>query len=779
MPESLQKILAEAKAGKFSSISGLSEDDVANVWENVSTYIEKQMSSQKGVQIPNFGTFSFSQKKMDVGNNKYILMQRPVFNISEKFAQTHGLQFTKYMVPGHIPSPQLNFAAMAFESPFDRDTVESCVREIIGSVSRAVAAKRNVELSFAGIGRLQIRDCRVKMRFYKEFINQMDGSGDLLNSMQNRAGTVDSVMSNRPFSRPGTSNTLILPRINPAPGGASGSGNPLPPLAETDENQNYSSPPPPPVPSSPPEPIVETSINPDIVQYVPDRPDEPEGPVLQEEMERHIKSDAIRIDAFEEPGVGDCATETAIDNMLRDAELREEPVDVYMPKAVMDEIHAERKASPAGRGMSRMAVPMAQATGVSLMDEFVPGNNANNSGVKLSPIPPPEPKAVGFADAMPGGGLEHKPLTPPRLAPLQRSMSAENMVGEKPASKPPTPASACGHPRAGQELCYLCHQRARRNIPVSFTEERKKREEEEERLLQQYQTMRDAEDILREQERHISRRHDLQKISAFNLGVSEAVNAKKRAKDFEPQRSYIFQRRPLTPPRLPKQEQYLRELTTQVESKNGAIARTKADEEFLERLEQVQLAEDLAAQREQNIKNKIEQVDSYKKALDTQVRFKPTLLPPREPDTEVFGKNDTTNETLAERRRRAQQLFQEQRDLVDQRKREVILRRLAEQERDQMILEKTKEGVEEDWAHRHRARVENRRHLEDSWKQAADMKRARDLETRLQGLESGKLLHEQCDQYSHCKQCKRRVNNCGESNIWSESRYVPGSRIMV
>lgn len=59
--------------------------------------------------------------------------------------------------------------------------------------------------------------------------------------------------------------------------------------------------------------------------------------------------------------------------------------------------------------------------------------------------------------------------------------------------------TSCGHPVAGQELCYLCHQRARRNIPVSFTEERRRREEEEARLLQQYQTMKDAEDILKEQ----------------------------------------------------------------------------------------------------------------------------------------------------------------------------------------------------------------------------------------------------------------------------------------
>jgi hypothetical protein len=61
------------------------------------------------------------------------------------------------------------------------------------------------------------------------------------------------------------------------------------------------------------------------------------------------------------------------------------------------------------------------------------------------------------------------------------------------------PTSGCGHPQAGQELCYLCHQRARRNIPVSFTEERRRREEEEDRLLMQYQAMKDAEDILKEQ----------------------------------------------------------------------------------------------------------------------------------------------------------------------------------------------------------------------------------------------------------------------------------------
>ena len=48
-------------------------------------------------------------------------------------------------------------------------------------------------------------------------------------------------------------------------------------------------------------------------------------------------------------------------------------------------------------------------------------------------------------------------------------------------------AAACGHARAGEDMCHLCHTRARKNIPVYFDEERKRKDREEDRLLQQYQ----------------------------------------------------------------------------------------------------------------------------------------------------------------------------------------------------------------------------------------------------------------------------------------------------
>ena len=58
----------------------------------------------------------------------------------------------------------------------------------------------------------------------------------------------------------------------------------------------------------------------------------------------------------------------------------------------------------------------------------------------------------------------------------------------------------CSHSdKAGQELCYLCHQRSQKNVPIYFTEERRQRELEQDRLLQQYQQQKDTEAILKEQ----------------------------------------------------------------------------------------------------------------------------------------------------------------------------------------------------------------------------------------------------------------------------------------
>uniref|UniRef100_A0A1I8F763 HU-CCDC81_euk_2 domain-containing protein n=1 Tax=Macrostomum lignano TaxID=282301 RepID=A0A1I8F763_9PLAT len=92
------------------SATSVSEEDLFHIWEAVSRFIEKNLQNQKGVHIPNFGTFSFVQKKLDVGNAKYLL-----------------------------------------------PAASTCVRETLGALNRSIAMQRNVELVFCGVGRLQIR----------------------------------------------------------------------------------------------------------------------------------------------------------------------------------------------------------------------------------------------------------------------------------------------------------------------------------------------------------------------------------------------------------------------------------------------------------------------------------------------------------------------------------------------------------------------------------------------------------------------------------------------
>ena len=81
-------------------------------------------------------------------------------------------------------------------------------------MSRLLAAKGSIQLEFCSIGRLFIRENKVKMRFFREFITMLDSSGEMETAF--RPGTTQtelSIMSEpSSLSRPETQ-TLVLPRI--------------------------------------------------------------------------------------------------------------------------------------------------------------------------------------------------------------------------------------------------------------------------------------------------------------------------------------------------------------------------------------------------------------------------------------------------------------------------------------------------------------------------------------------------------------------------------------
>ncbi|XP_003468626.2 coiled-coil domain-containing protein 81 [Cavia porcellus] len=635
------------------TLPSLSQEEVSTIWENVSEFVARQLTLHKGVQIPRLGTFTFTRQKLDMGSNKFILIQRPVFILAEKLVQIHGLKQNKVYSPGDIPVIPLNFVMISLESPFTRDTVEGCVKETLLFMSRSISKKKNVEFTFKGIGILLIRDSKVKMKFYKDFLCTVDGSGTLMQALANRPGTVDSIVSSRGASGKRPCSILAFPRIE---------------LKDVDNK--------------------------------------PPLKTIAEEGEGNIHG------------------------KLKDHSEKEEGI---------------REISSSKRLQDKQTISPAKVTNVSLLDKV---EQSGNGGKKMS--------------------LER--LSPPGCL----NIDSET----KPRSSAPL---AChDHNKAGQEMCYVCLQRAQRNFPLYHGEEWRKRDIEDEQLLQQYQMLKDQEAFVKHQMKILATREQNQKNAAYNLGVAEAIRNHKHEKP-EFYKSFLFCKRPLSPEiNALRQEEYSQSLLKQMDYRREKEIMQRRNRELMDRLEQVQLTEELAAQRAKYLKDKMEETQCYKRALDAQLKNKPFQLPVSEPDSlePIFG-NDL-DDLKVERRTREQNNMKHQLEAVASRKRKAILQQLMDQKRDLQMLHRTKtEHLADRIAEVERVKKMNQC-LQEDWERSAAMKKQRDLEEKAFERASDKLfLLDQCEKYLRCKQCQKRVSNMGESNLWPTNKFLHGSRLLV
>uniref|UniRef100_A0A8C9CLB4 Coiled-coil domain containing 81 n=1 Tax=Phocoena sinus TaxID=42100 RepID=A0A8C9CLB4_PHOSS len=546
------------------TLPSLSKEEVSTIWGNVSEFVERQLSLHKGVQIPGLGTFTFTRQKLDVGNNKFILIQRPIFIMAEKLVQTHGLKQNK------------------------------------------------------------------------------------------RPGTVDSVLSSRESSEKRPNSMLSFPRIE------------------------------------------------------------------LKEMENKLPMETTA----EEGGQNGQRK-----SKLKDQSNKEEGVrEILSPKVIQD----------------RQAMFPAKATNVSFPHKL----EQNGSGGKN----------MNTERLRSLGGLKNDNEMKPKIS----------------------PAISCqDHNRAGQEMCYVCWQRAQRNSPLYYSEERKRREMEDERLLQQYQMLKDQESVFKEQMQSLASREQNQKNAAYNLGVAEAIRIHKNEKP-EFHKSFLFYKRPLSPEiNAFKQEEYSQSLLKQIGHRREKDMKQRQNREMMDRLEQVQLAEELAAQRAKYIKDKMEETQCYKRALDAQIKNKRPQLPMFEPDSSepIFGKEE--GEPMVEKRKREQNYMKHQMEAAANHKKTAILNQLVDKWDLLMLQRAHKEHLADRNAELERvSRIYQ--NLQDDWERSAVLKKQRDLEEKAFERASSKLfLLDQCEKYRRCKQCQRRPSNVGTSNLWPLNKYVHGSLLFV
>uniref|UniRef100_A0A8C3C9G3 CCDC81 HU domain-containing protein n=1 Tax=Cairina moschata TaxID=8855 RepID=A0A8C3C9G3_CAIMO len=146
---------------------------------------------------------------------KLLDVKKPVFQVSEHFANVHGLPYKKETFPGIPPFVFLNYAWLSLDIGIPRDTVQRCIQETLLFLSYTLAKKQAVDFIFKDIGCLVFRKNRVQMHFSSDFVHNLNSNGQLLKCRLTRLSTTDLATSERKsmVPHPASRGVIVFPRI--------------------------------------------------------------------------------------------------------------------------------------------------------------------------------------------------------------------------------------------------------------------------------------------------------------------------------------------------------------------------------------------------------------------------------------------------------------------------------------------------------------------------------------------------------------------------------------
>ncbi|XP_070410532.1 coiled-coil domain-containing protein 81-like [Nothobranchius furzeri] len=419
---------------------------------------------------------------------------------------------------------QLNFAAVSCQTPFSRNIVESCVRETLGVLYKALASEKNV-----------FKNNKVQMKFNRDFL--MAASGTSKPSESRAGGSVSSLSGAlSKLQRPETASPVALPTVcssqpeNKA--GSKGGGGLLPNTNRRRAGGERAS--------------AQSLTRHDgyLKQFLP-----------------HKKTGGL--DKKHRPQIG-YPTEPG--------QIQSDPAD------------ESRKGGA----------------------EF----NATYGGHKQSGLIPGPNISISSHGALPK--LDHHLVN---VSCSENPEQVKVMICCVYSSRDIKSLTANLHEMVAKELCYLRTQRAQRDIPEYRREQQQVEEKAQEKLLLLREQQRDRQGMKQELAKLMEQREHAKQVAAFNLQMSE-----KRKKDFCSNilGAFVFQTRPLTPPRKIQQLSYMNELRNHVEIRQRHEAHDHQSQRLLEHHKQVQLLQELASHRAQHLQQKQQKPKHYKKALGMQ-----------------------------------------------------------------------------------------------------------------------------------------------------------------
>jgi hypothetical protein len=675
----LVRFLEEGRKNHFPILSKISDPLAIQIWITACQFINKQLENDKSVQITQLGTFSFSSKRLDIGNNKFIIVQRPVFLLSERLAQTHGITYTKHHVSGEIPLVKMNYTAIAIAMGRERDLVEGCIREILQALSRVISYREPVQFLFYNIGYLVVRDFRARVKFTPGFIKRMDGTGQLSRVLESRA-------------RGRTSKTRAKDSSAPS----------IPARSKTSAGRL--------------------------------------------ELRRPCEPRASSLDRVDET------------NVLKLSEISENPVPSTLKSPQSSENYLPRVGL------------YSSSDRVSSSKNLMRGNTPPTSQVRLK-------SADSVASSVGHEEKNHLEDYKEFVKRTEQNQDIEN------------------------NLSYVAFQRQQ------LIEEKRQREAQADAILQRYQDRKDQTAMHRERRSDEVARTRAKDVAGFNLKTCLEASEQDLASARRPNspKAYIFKNRPLTPARFKKQHEYSDALAGQVDSKATRLRNHTESVEKSERLEQQQLQNEIDNMKEDQRANTKANQQNYRKSLASQIRVKSEiskrndaqeeLAEPSIPTVPYFGRNHITSASglfgnegssnkAMEEKARAKALFKAQLAMASEKRQSAIKKHLNAQQKEAQVLRRTHTELFSDQKRSYESSVKRRQSLEENWVRHAKDKKNREQqhqEFQRNGRQLTVKETELHDKYDILFKPQPTGYTSGrfKSNIWRESRYIPGSRLMV
>nr|XP_021138455.1 uncharacterized protein LOC110356221 isoform X2 [Columba livia] len=141
------------------------------------------------------------------------MVERPVFQLEQAVAQDHELRCGCIDIPGRQDVEQLPFAQIASENAVSEGTVQLYMKRTTHLFHACLENRENVAIIWRDVGMLIVQGKDIKMRFYLDFLERLNGSGKMLQALLEMPEMRDSVISRHDTAASQTSSgrVMVLP----------------------------------------------------------------------------------------------------------------------------------------------------------------------------------------------------------------------------------------------------------------------------------------------------------------------------------------------------------------------------------------------------------------------------------------------------------------------------------------------------------------------------------------------------------------------------------------